>query len=59
MMMMAMMTLTLTTARLILGQKSLDAMYQYESDKTAQVQKLKVKMLICKSQNMQKSLTES
>ena len=36
-----------------------NARYQYEWDKAAQEQKLKMKMLICKSQNMQKSLTES
>ena len=60
MMIMTMMTMSmLLITPLMLDQKSLDAMYQYESDKTAQAEKLKVKMLICKSQNMQKSLTES
>ena len=60
MMMVKMMTISmLLITPLMLDQKSLDAMDQYESDKTAQVQKLKVKMLICTSQNMHKSLTES
>ena len=65
MMMITMMIMTMMTMSMLLitppmlDQKSLDAMYQYEWDKTAQAEKLKVKMLICKSQNMQKSLTES
>ena len=60
MMIMTMMTMSmLLITPPMLDQKSLAAMDQYEWDKTAQAEKLKVKMLICKSQNMQKSLTES